>query len=116
MTSTDRLALMHAMLDGQASPAETAALKRLMAQDPTAQAEYEQLEVLFHGLRDLPQPHPPEGMVAAIGAAIPRYDQLSAGSRVLDASPTLRSDPMTQPTGSSPTERPGSALAWPRLH
>jgi anti-sigma factor RsiW len=81
---------MDAVLDGEATPAEARELDRLLAADPAARTEFEQLKRVFEGLRDIPQAFPPEGLVASVLANIPqnastrpRPDQLSSRSRVI---------------------------------
>jgi hypothetical protein len=90
MDLRERARLMDAVLDGEATAAETRALDRLLAADPTTRTEFERLKRVFDGLRDIPQAFPPEGLVASVLANIPqnpsprgRPDQLSSRSRVL---------------------------------
>jgi len=90
MDLRERARLMDAVLDGEATPAEVRELDRLLAADPAARSELEQLKRVFDGLRDIPQAFPPEGLVASVLANIPqnpaphgRRDQLSSRSRVL---------------------------------
>lgn len=123
MGFTELQPLMHAVLDGEASPDETAELERRLAASPEARAEFERLRRLFDDLAGVPRRHPPEGLVAAVQAALPGIPQkpaqaiqLSPASRVLRApaggidlggdsplkqqhqpGPPQRSLPMTQP-------------------
>ena len=86
MSSTELQMLMHAVLDGEASPAEVAELDRVLAASASAREEFARLEQLFGDLAAMPPRHPPEGLVAAVRAALPAVpapDQLSAVSRVL---------------------------------
>jgi len=90
MVNRERARLMDAVLDGEATPGEVRELDRLLAADPTARTEFEQLKRVFDGLRDIPQAFPPEGLVASVLANIPqnpspraRPDQLSSRSRVI---------------------------------
>jgi hypothetical protein len=62
---------MHLVLDGAATPDEAAELERDLSADPAARAEYARLEALFAGLAAIPGAHPPEGLVAAVMAAVP---------------------------------------------
>src|SRR5690242_20092475 len=64
--------LMHAVLDGEASPAEALELERQLAADPAARARFDDLKQLFETLRAVPRMFPPEGLVAAVTAAVPR--------------------------------------------
>src|SRR5258708_20711699 len=82
MKPSELTALMHAVLDGEATPAEARALERRAAADPEARAEFDSLRALFDELKGLPQAFPPEGLVAAVMASLPS-PQLSASSRVL---------------------------------
>lgn len=86
--------LMHAVLDGEASAAEAAALQRLLVADPAARAEFEALQHLFSGLASVPQRQPPEDLVAAVNAALDarqpalrQQPQLSLWSRVFASAP-----------------------------
>ena len=99
--------LMHAVLDGEASPGESAELTRLLAADPAARAEFDELQQLFEGLKAIPQPFPPEGLVYSVMAGLPAYSpqrptrfggvrQLFSRSRVIGT------------TGEHSTEAPGS--------
>ena len=124
MPSTELRMLMQAVLDGEASPAEVAELNRVLAASPAAREEFDQFKQLFSDLSEMPRKHPPEGLVAAVRAALPAVsssDQLSGVSRVLRPSsegiypggdvpvsaeqqtsehqphPQLRRFPMTQP-------------------
>ena len=91
MASTDisreLQALMHAVLDGEATLEQAELLERELAANPEARAEYDQLRSLFREMAALSQPHPPEGLVAAVDAALPgfshRASQPLAASRVL---------------------------------
>ena len=71
MQQPDLTELMHAVLDGEASAAQVRELLGLMAADPAAQAEFAELQQLFHGLASMPSRHPPEGLVAAVMASVP---------------------------------------------
>jgi len=94
--------LMHEVLDGAASADEAGELNRLLADDPEARAQFDDLERLFAGLNSMPKALPPEGLVAAVLAKLPRQHrrrdrlrQLSSRWRVLsvDSKRALGSDP-----------------------
>jgi hypothetical protein len=94
--------LMHEVLDGAASADEARELNRLLADDPEARAQFDELERLFAGLNSMPKALPPEGLVAAVLAKLPRQHrrrdrlrQLSSRWRVLsvDSKRALGSDP-----------------------
>ncbi len=46
-------------------------LETHLARDGVARAEFEELRYLFDGLAGVPQPFPPEGLVAAVMAGVP---------------------------------------------
>jgi hypothetical protein len=82
--------LMHEVLDGAASEDEARELNQLLANDAVARAEFEELRRLFQGLNTMPPALPPEGLVAAVLARLPRQStrrnrlrQLSSRWRVL---------------------------------
>jgi hypothetical protein len=84
---------MHAVLDGEATPAEASELERHLACTPAARAEFEDLKRLFQDLAAVPQRHPPVDLIGAVQGALeamPRSgqaaDQLSAAARVLGSS------------------------------
>ena len=81
MKHTQPTELMHAVLDGEASPEESRALQRLLDSDADARAEFAALERLFKVLHAVPQQYPPEGLVAAVTAALPREAKPHAASR-----------------------------------
>jgi hypothetical protein len=90
MRTNELQALMHAVLDAEATPDQAAELQRQLSASPAARAEFEQLKRLFDDLASLPARHPPEGLVASIQAQLPGVRaaskpdaQLSAVSRVL---------------------------------
>ena len=82
MNPSELTALMHAVLDGEATPAEARELERHLAADAEARAEFDSLRALFDELKGLPQAFPPEGLVASVMAGLPSH-QLSAPSRVI---------------------------------
>jgi hypothetical protein len=94
MRFTELHPLMHAVLDGEATPAEAAELERQLAASPAARAEFEQLRHLFDDLAGVPARHPPEGLVASVQAALGGIplsgepaSQLSTAFRVLAGHP-----------------------------
>ena len=64
-------ALIHAVLDGEASDAEKRELEMRLSADPAARAELEDWKRLFEALDAMPKEHAPEGLVASITAAMP---------------------------------------------
>ena len=83
-------ALMHAVLDGEATQAEARDLERRLAADAEARAEFDSLRALFDELKGVPQAFPPEGLVASVMADLPSH-QLSAPSRVIGERAQARS-------------------------
>ena len=90
MNDDERVRLMHATLDGEATEAEARELARLLVAEPAARTEFDHLQRLFDELSRVPKAFPPEGLVAAVMANIPqnsppqgRLDQLSLRSRVI---------------------------------
>ena len=86
----EHLKLMHEVLDGEASAQDAAELNRLLATDPAALTEYEELRRLFEGLNAARKADPPEGLLAGVLAKMPRrrarrhrLRQLSSRWRVL---------------------------------
>ena len=68
--SAELVRLIHAVLDGEASAHEIAELERLMAADPAVRHEFATWRAMFGALHEWPQAHPPEGLVAAVTAAV----------------------------------------------
>ena len=54
------------------APDEAIELERLLAADPAARAEFDELRRLFAGLAGIPKAFPPEGLVASVMAELPR--------------------------------------------
>ena len=102
MDATKRTALMHAVLDAEASSAEAGELTRLLAADPVARAEFEELQQLFSELKGVPVTFPPEGLYAAVMSRLPQHQD---GSRQLLESPGVI-DPLK---GHSSTQHPGTS-------
>ena len=61
MNPTERTRLMHAVLDGEATPEETRELERLLAADPAARAEYDELRSCSTRSPACPRPFPRKG-------------------------------------------------------
>ncbi len=72
MSHLKQTELMYAVLDGEATPSEALELERLVAADPAARAQFEQLRRLFDALASVPKAFPPEGLVASVMARMPR--------------------------------------------
>src|SRR6516164_1956319 len=72
MDSTELNALMHAVLDGEASQGEARELERILAADPAAQARYYELQMLFDDLARIPMAAVPAGMVESVMERLPR--------------------------------------------
>ena len=90
MNHSEPILLMHAVLDGQASPSETLELERQMAASPALRAEFDDLRRICDGLNGVPPKFPPEGLVAAVMSQLPGRPapqgpirQLFAASRVI---------------------------------
>lgn len=66
----DPVELMHAVLDGEASAADTERLERLLDADPAARAHFESLRELHQLLDRVPSVEPPAGLDAVIVARI----------------------------------------------
>ena len=102
MEPSELIRLMHEVLDGAASADEARELDRGLANDPEARAQFDELERLFAGLNTMPKAVPPEGLLAAVLAKLPRQHrrrdrlrQLSSRWRVLsvDSGRAQGSDP-----------------------
>lgn len=118
MRPTELQRLMHAVLDGEATADEAAALHSALAASPAARDEFERLTRLFDALDRMPRQYPPEGLVAAVTAALPAIphpgeaiDQLSPTSGVLrpssrGAQPTEGAFPEQQDQPFPPHRRP----------
>ena len=94
MLTTATTELMHRVLDGEASDAQAQHLQQLLAADPSARAEFDAVQRLFSDLGQVPQRQPPEGLVAAVMAAVEvpaarsqRRHQLFPWPRVLSTAP-----------------------------
>src|SRR5512144_1913899 len=76
---------MYEVLDGEAPPRERDELERVLAADPAARAEFEDLKSVFEALGRLPAKFPPEGLVASIMARLPPGPARRSGLRQLFA-------------------------------
>ena len=104
MSSNDAIRLMHAVLDGEATPDEARELEALLEADPALRERHGQWQAMFDAMRRVPPAWPPEGLVAAVMANIPHSPggpggQLSAQSRVIGVtSETHRAIPASSAT------------------
>ena len=85
--------LMHAALDGEATDSEIRELEQGLVNDPAARAEFDDLKRVFRALESIPKEHAPEGLVAAVTAALPvpparNVRQLFPHARVLGTATT----------------------------
>ncbi|MBK6395395.1 MAG: hypothetical protein IPF73_12500 [Betaproteobacteria bacterium] len=71
MSATAATRLMHAVLDGEATPAEALELEGLLEADPALRERYVEWQAMFDAMQRMPQAYPPEGLVAAVMANIP---------------------------------------------
>ena len=62
---------MQAVLDGEATPAEAREVETRTASDPATNERFEEMRVVFEGLRKVPKVYPPEGLIASVLAALP---------------------------------------------
>jgi len=95
MNPSELNALMHAVLDGEATPSESRELDRILATDPTAKAKYYELQLLFDDLGRIQMAPAPYGIVDAVMERLPRHRtpvsrlrQLFSRTRVSRASAT----------------------------
>jgi anti-sigma factor RsiW len=72
MNTRPSTALMHAVLDGEATPEERLALERHLAVNAPAKREFDQLARVFDVLARAPRPFAPEGLIASVLANIPQ--------------------------------------------
>ncbi len=94
--------LMQAVLDGEATPSEAGELDRHLAADPAARERFEDLKRLFEGLRRVPKAFPPEGLVAAVTAAVPQRPVGRQGLRQLFSRSRVIRQVSMGPRGTSP--------------
>ena len=78
MTPIRETQLMHAVLDGVASPAEKRELEQWLAGHPAAQAEFDALKGLFEHLKRVPKLDPPADLASQI---VKKYAPAEASSR-----------------------------------
>ena len=107
--------LMHAVLDGEATPAETHELDRLLDADAALRERYAEWQTMFDAMQRMPRAYPPEGLVAAVMANIPHSparpgSQLSAQSRVIGVTSDSH---RAIPESSAPILRSPRAMAPP---
>ena len=79
--------LIHSVLDGEASKAQAQQLQELLAAEPAVRAEFDAAERLFADFKSVPQRHPPEGLVAAVMAAVAVPAAMSSRSNQLSSWP-----------------------------
>ncbi len=109
MNPTQRTRLMHAALDGEATSEETRDLERVLAADPSARSEYDELRRLFDALSRVPKAFPPEGLVASVMARVPQPGSGQSRLRQLFNRPGV--------IGLRSNEAPGSSQGTsPRVH
>ena len=72
MKTAEHDRLMQAVLDGEATPGESAELEASLAADPAARAASRNGECCSTACRACPTAFPPEGLVAAVMADLPR--------------------------------------------
>ena len=86
MQTSTATELMHAVLDGAATDAQALQLQQLLTADPAARSEFDAVQRLFSDLSRVPQRQPPEGLFAAVMAAVrlpPARAQSAQGRRQL---------------------------------
>ena len=89
MLTTATTELIHSVLDGEASEPEVQQLQRMLAAEPAARAEFDAAERLFADFKSVPQHHPPEGLVAAVMAAVAVPAAKSRGAHQLSSRPRV---------------------------
>ena len=97
---------MHEVLEGTASGEETEALQLHLADDADAREEFASWQAMFAGLARMPKDHPPEGLVAAIVAAMPvaSAERASKDEIFLESNQLFSSAPVL-PSGTARTTR-----------
>jgi hypothetical protein len=103
-----RTELMHAVLDGTADAERMRELDALIASDAAAAQEFAAWKSMFRTLSAIPMSHPPEGLVAAISAAIP-VQTPSTQNKFVDPH-QLFSDTPVIASGQAQTRRPPSGF------
>ena len=88
MNAASATRLMHAVLDGEATPDEARELDRLLEADPALRGRFGEWRAMFEAMGRVSPAYPPEGLVAAVMANIPHSpagpgSQLTARSRVI---------------------------------
>lgn len=77
--SRDHTELMHAVLDGEASPEEIAELERELGSDPDARARFEALRELHELLEGMPTLDPPPELAGQVLARLAGKEAADAG-------------------------------------
>ena len=80
MSANAATRLMHAVLDGEATPAEARELEGLLEADPALRERYGEWQAMFDAMQRMPRAYPPEGLVATIyygrpGTPMPPWKQ-----------------------------------------
>jgi len=70
MNQTEHIELMHAVLDGEATPEQEQALNGLLAKDPVVRGHFEELRRLFTILGRVSAALPPENLVDSVTAEV----------------------------------------------
>lgn len=99
MNTYERTALMHAVMDGEASADETRALHSLVGAEPAVAAEFAHWKQLFQSLAEVAPRHAPEGLVASVLAAA---HQPFPKSRVFASSDASSDAPTSNPNRQTP--------------
>jgi anti-sigma factor RsiW len=94
--------LMHEVLDGEASADDVRVLEAVLAADPAARTEYEQLQRLFAGLNSPRNAALPEDLVAGVLDKMPRHPRDHRVSQLSSRWRVFRSD-LTRSRGRTPT-------------
>ena len=107
--------LMHAVLDGEATPDEARDLDRLLEADQALRERFGEWRAIFEAMGRVSPAYPPEGLVAAVMANIPQFPA-RPGSQLPAHSPVfgVTSDPHRAiPATSAPILRSPRAMAPP---
>jgi anti-sigma factor RsiW len=117
MTHTDTDQLMHAVLDGQATPSESLAFERHLAANPALRAEFDELRHICDALDNVPGKFPPEGLVAAVMARLPEHSAPVEGMRQLfGPSRVIGEDSMNAPGTRPGKSATGRGMSQPGPH
>ena len=85
--STSLDALIHAVLDGEASAAQRAELDRRIETDPAVRARFEEVQRVFALLEDVPDVDPPAGM----------FESILGRAQVRGVRPEISRQPLARP-------------------